>query len=96
MTMTTRRPSKAAPPNPNQLAAYRPNRNYVRVGDAVRVAEGHARQRAFNGRVITIVGPLDAAGLPRWVDVCNPRTGNVHAVTPDRINRRAQSKAAKR
>lgn len=79
-----------------EVLEYRPDgsRNFVRKGDVVHVRPSRpGRHDGFDSKVLRIRGTLtDVTG----VDVVDPRTGGVRTVLPDRIARKAQTKAVAR
>lgn len=77
------------------LDEYRVGRNFIRVGDVVHVKPSRPGKRdGFDSRVLRIRGNQSAGVV--GVDVTDPRNGGTRTITPDRIERRTQTKAAAR
>jgi hypothetical protein len=75
--------------NAVELTEYRLNRNYLRIGDPVKVTPRVGTSFRSDVRRITDRG----AGLVE-VEVVHPRNGAIRTVTVDRIHRKAVSRKA--
>lgn len=75
----------------------RMGRNFVRVGDIVKVAARPGKRDGFEAKVEAIVLD-DETGAVRWLEVRGGRAGRYqfHAVRPERISRVAQTKGGER
>lgn len=75
-----------------QLTEYRTGRNYIRIGDVVRVRPRPGRRDGFEARVRSIRG--DDAGEVNEVEVFGGPAGRqaIRTFRPDRIERVAQSR----
>jgi hypothetical protein len=77
-----------------RLTEIRLGRNFVRVGDVVRVTPSRPRKRdGFTGKVVTIRGT--DAGVATHVDVADPRH-NLRTLDLGRIRRVAQTRVEAR
>ncbi len=70
-----------------EISEYRHNRNWVRKGDTVKVKP--AGRTSFTATVLRIQSDGDRIE----VEVRDPYNGAIRTVTPERITRKAQSKA---
>lgn len=76
----------------NTIDSYRVGRNWIRVGDRVRIAPlVKGKHGGFDSVIHRI--HADEDGLPTGVDVTDPHTGAVRTIRPDRITRKRQPKA---
>ena len=76
----------------------RQGRNFIRVGDIVKVAPSAPKKRdGFEARVSAIVLD-DETGEVRWFEVRGGSRGRYqfHAIRPDRISRVAQTRSGER
>jgi sRNA-binding protein len=70
-----------------EVTEYRHNRNWVRLGDTVKVKP--VGRQSFIATVLRI----QQEGERIEVEVRDPYNGAIRTVTPERITRKAQSKA---
>jgi len=78
-----------------ELQEFRLGRNFIRVGDLVHIKPSKPGKRdGFDARVLRIRGN-QSAGVT-GVDVADPRNGGLRTLLPERIERRAQTKAGEK
>jgi hypothetical protein len=79
----------------NTISEYRVGRNFIRVGDAVKITPSAPRKRdGFVAEVKEI--EIDEQGNPKAIHVIGGKNGAFRAIRPERIKRVAQSKIEKR
>lgn len=79
------------------VTEVRAGRNFIRVGDLIKVLPRPGRRDGFEARVSAIVTD-DESGAVRWFEVHGGRKGQYqfHAVRPDRVTRLAQTRQGER